>query len=141
MILINQVKKYDGKPLNDIDFKSHFNGLLQIESLNDTFHQENADYTIEVLNKLSKEGKKKKIMVGSHPFKRLKINETSLNETLEKIRLQIKSSNENNLLFDSIKKKIPQSIGEDIRRLLDERKYFSALDLLKKQYFSDNLAK
>ena len=37
--------------------------LLSIESLNVTFHQENADYTIEVFNKLSKRNKKKKILV------------------------------------------------------------------------------
>ena len=136
MILINNC---DRKPLNDIDFKTHFKGLLSIESLNETFHQENADYTInEVFNKLSKGGKKKKITVGRNPFKRLNINETSFNELLKRIRLQINSPDESNQFFDNLIDEIPQIIREDTRRLLAERKYFSALGLLNKQYFNDN---
>ena len=135
IILINHC---DGKLLKDIDFKTQFKGLLSIESLGSTFHQENADYTIEVFNKLSKDGKKKKILVESHPFKRLNINETSFNELLNRIRLLINSPHETNLLLDNLIDEVPQIIREDIRRLLAKRKYFSALDLLNKQYFNDN---
>jgi hypothetical protein len=135
MILINHSKS---KKLTELDFKKQFKGLLSIESLNVTFHQENADYTIEVFNKLSKRNKKKKILVENHPFKRSNINLAWFNVFLNRIRSQIKSSNENSQYFEKLFDEIPQNIKEDLRRLLDENKWFSALDLLKNQFFNDN---
>jgi hypothetical protein len=135
MILINHSKS---KKLTDLDFKKQFKGLLSIESLNVTFNQENADYTIEVFNKLSKRNKKKKILVENHPFKRLNINLAWYNAVLNKIRLQVKSSNENSQYFDNLFDEIPQNIKQDLIRLLDEHKLFSALDLLKNQFLNDN---
>jgi hypothetical protein len=135
MILINHSKS---KKLTDLDFKKQFKGLLSIESLNVTFNQENADYTIEVFNKLSKRNKKKKILVENHPFKRLNINLAGYNAVLNKIRLQIKS-NSNNQIFDNLLLDgISENIKEDLKRLLDEHKLFSALDLLKNQFLNDN---
>jgi hypothetical protein len=135
MILINHSKS---KKLTDLDFKKQFKGLLSIESLNVTFNQENADYTIEVFNKLSKRNKKKKILVENHPFKRLNINLAWYNAVLNKIRLQVKSSNENSQYFDNLFDEIPQNIKQDLIRLLHEHKLFSALDLLKNQFLNDN---
>lgn len=135
MILINHS---NSQRLTDLDFKKQFKGLLSIESLNVTFNQENANYTIEVFNKLSKEKKKKKILVENHPFKRIDMNLAWYNAVLNKIRLQIKS-NSNNQIFDNLLLDgIPENIKEDLKRLLDEHKLFSALDLLKNQFLNDN---
>jgi hypothetical protein len=135
MILINHS---NSQRLTDLDFKKQFKGLLSIESLNVTFNQENANYTIEVFNKLSKEKKKKKILVENHPFKRIDMNLAWYNAVLNKIRLQIKS-NSNNQIFDNLLLDgIPENIKEDLQRLLDEHKLFSALDLLKNQFLNDN---
>jgi hypothetical protein len=60
------------------------------------------------------------------------------NAVLNKIRLQIKS-NSNNQIFDNLLLDgIPENIKEDLKRLLDEHKLFSALDLLKNQFLNDN---
>jgi hypothetical protein len=104
----------------DFDYKKVFNDCLSIESLNQTFNSEKANYALEVYKMLTSR-KMDKIEIDESAFKKLKIfNDNKLQESLNIILSYIRGEfNDTFILFKCFKIVATRS-DNGIEKLVDE---------------------
>ncbi len=133
LILTDGVRK---NKLTEIDFKTKFNGLLTIDSLNQTFCTDKANYAVDLYNKLNIRQMKRKNFE-QFPF-RNSVDDKIINDALNSIRSFVNKTNQDEKCLKDSLNKIPSN---DHKNFAIKRYYFSVIEELKKSSYNANFHK
>jgi hypothetical protein len=122
--------------LTEIDFKTKFDSLLTIDSLNQTFCKEKANYAIELYNKLNI---RQIQMKNFEPFPFEKTGDKKIIDgALNIIRSFLKKTNQDEKCLKDTLNKIQLS---EHKIFAAKRYYYSVIEKLKKSFYNDNFHK
>ena len=133
LILADGVKQ---DKLTEIDFKTKFDGLLTIDSLNQTFCTDKANYAVDLYNKLNIRQMKRKNFE-QFPF-RNSVDEKIINDALNSIRSFVNKTNQDEKFLKDSLDKIPSN---DHKKFAARTDFFSVIEELKKSFYNDNFHK
>ena len=124
--------------LTEIDLKRQFDGLLSLDSLDQTFSQEKANYATKLHNMLSPRSKQAK-GVNECPFNKLQADD-KLNEALKQTRLMVNNAERDRKNLNDILKNIQLSSSklQVLENLADKGFLFSVIEELIKLSFNEN---
>ncbi len=133
LILTNGVRK---DKLTEIDFKIKFDGLLTIDSLNQTFCKDKANYAIDLYNKLNILEKQMQSFE-KLPF-RNSADKKVIDDALNNIRSFLNKTNHDE---KSLKDSLDKIQLREHKKFAAKRYYFSVIEKLKKSFYNDNYHK